>query len=76
MTPRPPLSAQFAGNFLLKNRNVAFSSLQFVVPGVAAQMRGSYGLASEQLNFDGDVRLHATVSQMVGGSKGWLLGSV
>ena len=31
------------------------------------------GWHSEQLNFVGDVRLHATVSQMVGGSKGWLL---
>lgn len=69
----PNVPAQFAGNFLLKNRNLAFSSLQFVVPGVAAQMKGSYGLASEQLKFDGDVRLHATVSQMIGGSKGWIL---
>ena len=71
--PAQSVPAQFAGDFLVKNRNIDFASLQFVVPGVAAQMKGSYGLASEQLNFVGDIRLQATISQMVKGPKSWIL---
>jgi len=36
---------------------------------VNATMKGSYGLASEQLNFVGDVRLAVPVSQTMTGAK-------
>jgi len=39
----------------------------FGVPGAAVQMAGSYGLATEALEFDGTVRMQATVSQAAGG---------
>lgn len=44
-----------------------------MVPGAEAQFKGAYGLADHALNFAGDVRMHATISEMVGGDKGWLL---
>lgn len=65
--------AVFSGIFGLRNSTLSFSQLQFVVPGAEAQMSGSYGLHSMAINFTGDVRLHATISQMVGGNKGWIL---
>ncbi len=67
------VAAGFAGDFGLKHSTLSFSGLQFMVPGAEAQFNGSYGLPGQTLNFVGDVRLHATLSEMVGGSKGWLL---
>lgn len=65
--------AVFNGSFDLRNSTLTFADLQFVVPGAAAQMKGSYALRGGAINFTGDVRLNATISQMVGGSKGWIL---
>ena len=65
--------AEFAGYFLLGKSTLTFSQLHFDVPGVQAQVKGSYGLRSEDINFDGDVRLTATVSQTMSGSKRALL---
>ena len=65
--------AELGGDFRLKERTLSFARLQFEVPGAEAQFKGVYSLASHAVNFDGDVRLHATVSEMVGGDKGWLL---
>ncbi len=59
--------ADFAGDFALAKGNLSFGQLRFVVPGVLAQMKGSYGLHSEQVNFVGDVKLDATVSQTMSG---------
>jgi len=61
--------AEFMGDFQLEKASMSFSKLQFSVPGVTAQMKGSYGLASEKLNFVGDVRLEASVSQTMTGAK-------
>ncbi len=55
--------AEFAGDFNLSQSNLSFSRLQFTVPGAVAQMKGSYGLRSEAVDFAGDVRLDARVSQ-------------
>jgi hypothetical protein len=65
--------AEFGGVFRLQSSNLDFSDLQFMVPGAIAQMKGSYGLSSQQLDFVGDVRLNATVSQVVGGKARWVL---
>jgi hypothetical protein len=64
---------EFAGDFHLQKGNLSFGQLQFVVPGVVAQMKGSYGLHSEQIDFVGDVKLNAKVSQTMTGTKHWLL---
>jgi hypothetical protein len=65
--------ADFAGDFRLGKGNLTFSKLQFVVPGAVAQVKGEYGLHTEQIDFVGDVRLDATVSQTMTGSKHVLL---
>jgi hypothetical protein len=46
----------------LDGAKLTFSSLKSDVPGVAANVKGSYELRSEQINFTGDVRLQAHVS--------------
>ena len=65
--------ADFLGSFTLARANIRFSKLQFVVPGAIADMKGAYGLGSQQVDFTGDVRLDATVSQTMSGAKRWLL---
>ncbi len=65
--------SDLAGNFRLQSSTLTFAELQFMVPGAEAQFKGSYGIREESLNFVGDVRLHATLSQVVGGDKGRLL---
>jgi len=65
--------AEFSGDFQLLKSKMSFGRLEFSVPGVAAQMKGSYGLQSEQIDFVGDVRLEARVSQTMTGAKRVLL---
>lgn len=67
----PP--AAFSGDFLLKNSRLDFSKLRFTVPGALADMKGSYGVKSGELNFAGAVEMQATLSQMVTGKKKGLL---
>jgi hypothetical protein len=61
------VAAELLGGFDLRNSTLTFSKLQFVIPGVNAQVRGSYGLESGALDFSGDVRLQAHVSQTMTG---------
>jgi hypothetical protein len=63
------IPAEFIGYFRLQEANLSLSTLQFAVPGVTAKLEGSYGLASEHLNFVGDVRLAVPVSQTMTGAK-------
>ncbi|MGC2110035.1 MAG: hypothetical protein WA655_11000 [Candidatus Korobacteraceae bacterium] len=65
--------ADFSGDFDLRHATLTFSRLQFVVQGAAAQMRGSYGLHSEAVDFVGDVRLSARISETVQGIGHWVL---
>jgi hypothetical protein len=65
--------ADFAGNFSMADENLSFSKLDFAVPGAAAEVKGSYGLQSGKIDFVGDVRLNATVSQTMKGAMHWVL---
>jgi hypothetical protein len=67
------VTAEFAGNFQLQKSDLSFSQLQFVMPGVVAQMNGAYGLHSERVNFVGDVKLEARVSETVSGVAHYVL---
>jgi uncharacterized protein involved in outer membrane biogenesis len=67
------VAAQFRGDFNLRKSAITFSRLQFATPGVAAQVNGTYGLSSGELDFVGDVRLQATVSDTMTGAKHILL---
>jgi hypothetical protein len=62
------------GKFRLHNAVLSFSELSFAIPGATVQVAGDYGLKSEELAFDGTVRMKATISQAAGGGlKGVLL---
>jgi len=65
--------ADFIGDFSLGTENLSFTRLQFAVPGAVAQVKGSYGLRSSRIDFVGDVRLNATVSQTMKGAMRWVL---
>jgi hypothetical protein len=65
--------AELAGAFVMRDSTLTFSPLQFDIPGVVAQVKGTYGLNSEALNFSGDVRMQAHVSNTMTGVKRILL---
>jgi hypothetical protein len=62
------------GRFRLNNGRMTFSSLLFAMPGASVQLAGTYALRSEALEFDGTLRMEATISQAAGGGlKGFFL---
>lgn len=66
------VAAQMQGSFQMANGTITLPDLKYTVPGVEISMAGTYELDGT-LHFDGTARMQATVSQMVGGWKGWLL---
>ena len=49
----------------------------FGIPGATVRLAGTYGLFSESIDFDGTVRMQATVSEAAGGGfKGSLLKAI
>jgi hypothetical protein len=64
------------GKFHLKNGVIDFERLTFSVPGAVIQLKGTYAIRGESLDFSGELRMEAKVSQMVGGKKGILLKAV
>lgn len=65
--------SEMQGDFQLGNGTLALPNLSYRVPGAEILAHGSYGMQQGSLNFEGDARLDATVSQAVGGWKGFLL---
>jgi hypothetical protein len=61
------------GKFQLKRATMSFSQLSFRVPGAMVSLHGDYGLRNEVVNFTGDLRLRATLSQTTTGAKSLLL---
>jgi hypothetical protein len=66
------VTSQMQGNFQLANGVIRLPDLQYQVPGAEIRLHGTYSLSGE-LHMDGTARMQATVSQMVGGWKGFLL---
>jgi len=60
-------------DFQMTNAVIALPNLKYSVPGADIDMTGTYGLDGGTLNFTGTARMQATISQMVGGWKGFLL---
>ena len=54
------------GRFRLANASIALSDLQFQIPGASVHLAGTYGLRSEALEFDGTLRMKATISEAAG----------
>ena len=55
------VAAEMEGQAVLRRRDLALREVRFVVPGVAIEMSGSYGLSSQRLDFHGIARLDATL---------------
>jgi hypothetical protein len=60
-------------DFQMGNAVISLPNLKYSVPGADIDMKGTYGVNGGTLNFTGTARMQATVSQMVGGWKGFLL---
>jgi hypothetical protein len=67
------VAAEFRGDFTLRHSTITFASLQFEEPGAQADMQGSYGISSGDLNFTGQASLDAKVSDTMTGAKHVLL---
>lgn len=67
--------SDLTGKFTMGGGTLGLSALAFSMPGATVNMHGSYGLVSQELAFDGHLRMQATVSQAagVGGVKGFFL---
>jgi hypothetical protein len=61
------------GAFKLDDQVITFSELQFVVPGAAVDLTGSYKMDKDDLDFHGTLKLVAKVSQTMSGWKRILL---
>jgi hypothetical protein len=64
------------GKFLLKNGVMTLPQVFFEVPGATVHLHGNYGLRSEAMNFKGELRLAAKISQTTDGVKALLLKAV
>jgi hypothetical protein len=75
--PQNPDNGQVVSNmkgaFHLENAAIRFQKLSFGVPGADVDLAGDYNLDSDALDFDGTLKLQATVSQMVTGWKRFVL---
>ena len=64
--------SQMSGTFRLENEVMTFRRLSFEVPGAAVGLHGDYHMAQDTLDFHGDLKLKATVSETLAGWKHWL----
>jgi hypothetical protein len=61
------MASEFEGRFKLADGTLSLAALQFRIPGAAVHLDGTYGLRSEALEFDGTLRMQATISEAAGG---------
>jgi hypothetical protein len=61
------------GHFKLGGGMLDLTDLNYMVPGALIAVRGKYGLQDGSLAFEGDAKLDASLSEIVGGWKGLLL---
>jgi len=62
-----------AGRFSLAQSQATFPRLIFSLPGASLHLQGAFGLTNQALDFHGDLRLQARVSQTTRGIKSLLL---
>ncbi len=64
------------GHFRLEGGVITFRDLTFSVPGAAVQLQGTYNLRGEAIDFTGELRLQAKLSQTVTGTKSFFLKAI
>ena len=62
-----------SGKFDLTNELITLRDLAFGIPGADLSLNGTYNLDDEVINFHGDLRLQAKLSQTQSGWKRWAL---
>jgi hypothetical protein len=67
------VDSRMEGDFEMAAGVIKLPALTYTVPGATIQLNGAYGVEGGTLNFTGDAKMQATVSEMVGGWKGLLL---
>jgi AsmA-like C-terminal region len=67
------VASDFAGRFALDNGVMALRNLSFRVPGIGVFLNGTYGIATQQLDFHGTARLEVPLSQATTGVKSFFL---
>jgi hypothetical protein len=55
------------GRFTQAGGVLSLMALKFQIPGATVHLAGTYGLRTEALEFDGTLRMQATISQAAGG---------
>jgi hypothetical protein len=73
ITDPSSIQSRMQGDFSLANGVLTLPRLDYTVPGADIKLQGAYGLDGGTLDFKGTASTQATVSQMVGGWKGFLL---
>lgn len=67
------VASNMRGTFRLRDARLTLASLRFRVEGAEVRLAGAYGVRSERLDFGGELRLRATVSQTQTGWKSLVL---
>ena len=65
--PIDDVLSNLKGRFVVEDAVVSFSQLTFGVPGALVALTGSYGMRAGSLDFHGQLRLQATLSEVAGG---------
>lgn len=65
--------SSMSSSFKMAGEVVTLIGLKYTVPGAEIDLKGTYGIDGGVLDFGGTASTQATVSQMVGGWKGFLL---
>ena len=71
--PPAPVASAMTGDFTFADGVLALPDLVWQVPGAQIHVHGTYTLEGGALDFSGDARMQAALSQLVGGWRGLLL---
>ncbi len=67
------VASDMRGSFRLEGGVMSLSYLSFAVPGAEVRLKGTYGLVTGQIDFQGELRTDAKVSEMTSGVKSFFL---
>jgi len=65
----PSVVSNVRGRFVMRKARLEFKELRFAIPGAEVQLAGTYDLHREELDFQGDVLLDASLADMTSGFK-------
>jgi len=68
--------SDLSGDFRMSKGVILFRRLTFQIEGASIELAGTYGLVGGELNFAGQLRLQAKLSQTVTGTKSFFLKAV